>query len=264
MTLHQGSAIDSLPGRLLLDRELVRVVGKGWKVDFNLDDLVPCGQLVEGLRRYLRESRGWFAGGPVTVNVGRRIVCPEELVQLREVFEEEFRLKVAMFCHGSEDLEQRISDEVGIPVRLTSDPAPSSGVEVKAELPVKPLVLKSTCRSGTAVHHEGDVVVLGDVNPGAQVSACGDIVVMGALRGVAHAGAGSLDSTDAIIVALSLRPLQLRIGRHYSVESIEMRDRYKRDRALISSPEIAYVRGGSIIVAPFTSWFQRTPEREGI
>jgi septum site-determining protein MinC len=259
MGLRQGNALDSLPGRLMLDREVVRVVGKGWNVDFNLDDQVPCGQLVEGLRRYLRESRGWFAGGPVTVKVGRRIVCPEELVQLREVLEEEFRLKVAMFCHGTEDLEQLISDEVGVPVQLTSEPAAPPPVEVTPELPVKPLVLKSTCRSGAAIRHGGDVMVLGDVNPGAQITAGGDIVVMGSLRGIAHAGADSLDSTDSVIVALSLRPLQLRIGRHYSVDSTD-----KRDRAMISSPEIAYVGGGSIIVAPFTSWFQRTPGREGI
>ena len=68
-----------------------------------------------------------------------------------------------------------------------------------------------TLRSGASIRFDGDVYVFGDVNPGAQVVATGNIVVLGALKGVAHAGAAG--DEDAFILAFDLRPTQLRIGR---------------------------------------------------
>ncbi len=72
------------------------------------------------------------------------------------------------------------------------------------------LIHRGTLRSGDHLQVEGSVLLLGDVNPGARVSATGHVLVWGRLRGVAHAGcAGDL---EARIVALQLRPLQLRIA----------------------------------------------------
>lgn len=69
---------------------------------------------------------------------------------------------------------------------------------------------RGTLRSGDHLEVEGSVLVLGDVNPGARVSAGGDVRVWGRLRGVAHAG--NRGDRRARIVALQLRPLQLRIA----------------------------------------------------
>jgi septum site-determining protein MinC len=69
---------------------------------------------------------------------------------------------------------------------------------------------RGTLRSGDHLEAEGSVLVLGDVNPGARVSAGGHVLVWGRLRGVAHAGC--LGDAQARIVALQLRPLQLRIA----------------------------------------------------
>jgi septum site-determining protein MinC len=71
-------------------------------------------------------------------------------------------------------------------------------------------VQRGTLRSGDHLEAEGSVLVLGDVNPGARVSAGGDVLVWGRLRGVAHAGRDG--DSGARIVALQLRPLQLRIA----------------------------------------------------
>ena len=69
---------------------------------------------------------------------------------------------------------------------------------------------RGTLRAGDHLQVEGSVLVLGDVNPGARVTAGGDVRVWGRLRGVAHAGCQG--NGDARIVALQLRPLQLRIA----------------------------------------------------
>ncbi|MGI6673365.1 MAG: septum site-determining protein MinC [Limnochordia bacterium] len=72
------------------------------------------------------------------------------------------------------------------------------------------LLVKRTIRSGQRLHYDGNVVVMGDVNPGAEIVCTGDILVLGSLRGVAHAGAEG--KTDAIVFAFRLEPTQLRIA----------------------------------------------------
>ncbi|MCP9917162.1 septum site-determining protein MinC [Cyanobium sp. ATX 6F1] len=72
-------------------------------------------------------------------------------------------------------------------------------------------VHRGTLRSGDHLQVAGSVLLLGDVNPGARISAGDSVLVWGRLRGVAHAGCGGDNS--AIITALQLRPLQLRIAR---------------------------------------------------
>jgi len=72
------------------------------------------------------------------------------------------------------------------------------------------LVHRGTLRSGDHLQGEGSVLLLGDLNPGARISAGGHVLVWGRLRGVAHAGRRG--DTSARIVALQLRPLQLRIA----------------------------------------------------
>ncbi len=73
-----------------------------------------------------------------------------------------------------------------------------------------PIVVRTTCRSGVRIVSPSDCIVLGDVNPGAEIIAAGDVVVFGTLRGLAHAGAGG--ERSARIWALSMEPNQLRIA----------------------------------------------------
>ena len=72
------------------------------------------------------------------------------------------------------------------------------------------LLVRRTIRSGQLCQYAGTIVVIGDVNPGAQVVAEGDVIVWGKLRGVVHAGAAGDD--HSMVGALVLAPTQLRIG----------------------------------------------------
>ncbi|HEY9894028.1 MAG TPA: septum site-determining protein MinC [Candidatus Sericytochromatia bacterium] len=74
----------------------------------------------------------------------------------------------------------------------------------------EPLYLETTLRSGADIHHNGTVVILGDVNAGSAVVADGDILVWGRLRGVAHAGARG--NNRCLIMAMQMEPTQLRIA----------------------------------------------------
>lgn len=116
------------------------------------------------------------------------------------------------------------------------------------------LVIKTTCRSGEVIRYPGDVVALADVNPGAEIIADGDIVVFGALRGLAHAGAaGDLKAT---IIALNLESPRVQIGPHIG----EAPRSARHNKAPSAAPQVAYVRRRSIFVAPFT---RRQDEYQG-
>nr|HVY55043.1 septum site-determining protein MinC [Thermodesulfobacteriota bacterium] len=78
-------------------------------------------------------------------------------------------------------------------------PSKTASADQKQEIKTLRLVNKNM-RSGQNVEHEGDVLVIGDVNPGSYITASGNIIVMGTLRGIVHAGAGGDDS--AIVIAL--------------------------------------------------------------
>ena len=99
---------------------------------------------------------------------------------------------------------------------------------------------KGTLRSGQSISAVGTVVVVGDVNAGAGLIATGDIVVWGALRGVAHAGAHGDES--AAVYALRLEPMQLRIARCIAISPPHEK------RAKHMTPEVARIREGKISI----------------
>ena len=99
----------------------------------------------------------------------------------------------------------------GIPARLTRwEAVINRKLTHKANLEVPLLFHQGTLRAGDQLSARGDVLVFGDVNPGASVQAGGDVMIWGRLRGIAHAG--QYGNESARIVALQLCPLQLRIA----------------------------------------------------
>jgi len=228
----------------------VRVRGRGRHLDFVVDDEAPFEAVEQDLQSLLRRLRDRLSGAVVTLYAGRRLLNTLEMLRLRQVLLAS-GVQVAEVWGDGARLEQALSESTGLPISLS---LPRRRLEVEPEFAPTPtrgstLLVRGTCRSGSAIHHEGDVVVLGDVNPGAEVVATGDILVFGALRGMAHAGARGNHS--AVIVALSLQPTQLRIGRLVGIGSEDLRP--EED----TGPEIAYVTEDGIVIEPYTPLFHR-------
>lgn len=99
---------------------------------------------------------------------------------------------------------------------------------------------RGTVRSGQLVSYAGNIVIIGDVNPGGEVVANGNVVVLGTLKGMVHAGADG--NKDSIIYALNLNPMQLRIA--------EVIARAPDEDGSISgiNPEIAYVKDEKVFI----------------
>lgn len=98
-------------------------------------------------------------------------------------------------------------------------------------------------RSGQRIETPYTLVIIGDVNPGADIVAGGDIIVFGSLRGTAHASAYDDDCLNRVIIALSMQPMQLRIG------SVISRGNGERGRGA----EIARIEDRRIVVEAFNS-----------
>jgi septum site-determining protein MinC len=101
-------------------------------------------------------------------------------------------------------------------------------------------MVKRTLRSGFVLEFAGSIVVIGDVNPGAQIIAGGNVFVWGRLRGVVHAGAEG--DEEAVVCALDLSPTQLRIAGQIAITP---------QRRGKSQPEIARLKDGRVVAEPW-------------
>lgn len=98
---------------------------------------------------------------------------------------------------------------------------------------------RGSLRNGQKIEFDGSVVVVGDVNPGAEIKAGGNIIVLGQLKGMAHAGCKGM--TEAFVTAIFMAPVQLRIA------DIITRFPEENKRAP-KPPEYAFVQNGQIFV----------------
>ena len=129
------------------------------------------------------------------------------------------RLQALLLLHNLNPVALRSSEPrtivAGAALGLVTQPQlPAPSAQQSPEQPrgqeEKAYLYEGCLRSGDCLEHGATVVILGDVNPGAQVRAAGDVIVWGRLRGMAHAG--SRGNTAARIAALQLQPQQLRIA----------------------------------------------------
>lgn len=102
--------------------------------------------------------------------------------------------------------------------------------------------LQGTLRSGQIVEYDGNIVVIGDVNPGAFLKATGNIIVLGSLKGVAYAGLEG--DKEAIVAAYNLLPTQLKIN-DIIVRAPD------GDVSQYKLPEVAKISNGEIIIEPY-------------
>lgn len=102
---------------------------------------------------------------------------------------------------------------------------------------------KGTLRAGQVLESDTSIVILGDVNPGAQVISKGNIVVLGSCRGNIYAGATG--NRNCFVAALVMKPLQVRIADKMARSAITKR---VDTGEYAIEPKIAYIRGDHIYV----------------
>jgi septum site-determining protein MinC len=234
--------------RRFLHTQQAKVVfkGVGQEVHVILDPLASFSELERELEEHLDRSGRFFAGAAVTLVVGPRQLRDDHLQKIRQILSVhsltigEIRASLADSVRPSHPppSASRHTPAAAVPIATRRETPPQDG-EVSRN---NARLVKGPLRSGQRIYAEDNLVVFGDVNPGAELIAGGDIIVMGVLRGVAHAGMP--DNIAAVIAALSLKPTQLRIG-HFISRSPEFQEKHE------TGPEIARVDTEQIVIESF-------------
>lgn len=217
-----------------------------------LEPEIPFGELLTALADRLAESPAFFRGASLTVDSSQRALRVSERIQLEDLLAY-YQMSMTSQEAGAE--RRRAPKTITLPL-----PDPITEGAMMKEKEAEPvardpresddtLFLRRTVRSGQAIHHHSNVVVLGDVNSGAEIVAGGDIIVWGVLRGMVHAGYP--DNLQATVCSLQLAPVQLRIAHLLSrpPEGFEMQ----------AQPEVATIRQGQIVVE---TWVGGHPPRK--
>ncbi len=206
-----------------------------------LDDTAPWAEVEAALFGTIQNQGEFFRGARVALRVGDRALDRDDIRRLREkLAAHDVRLSTILGTSPETIRAARRED-----VETEAPDTSTVGMTEDGELPPidtneygsSGVLVKTTLRSGRVVRHVGHVVVIGDVNPGAQIIAGGDVLVWGRLRGTVQAGANGDDS--ALVCALDLRPMQLRIANHVAIATDDNRPR--------PHPEVASVRNGQIV-----------------
>lgn len=181
-----------------------------------LDDSADFSVILDNLKAKLESAVVFFANG-TTVEVPSkvRVLTPDQQEELTKLL----AIYGLIFSETAQQQEclEKASDET-------------------EEL--QTLFVAKTIRSGQEVVYNGSVVIIGDVNPGAEVIAGGDIIIRGTCRGLVHAGAyGNMDAT---ITANRLLASQIRIA------SLIARAPDNLDQPEYT--EIARIKDGSVII----------------
>ncbi len=206
-----------------------------------LDPAEEWLRVTEELAQQLDEQSEFYRGANVTVDLSTRPVPKHEMTSLKALLDRR-GLNIWSIMSESEtsiqaahtlDLKTNVANTVP---RRTDDPSPTPTIDHTAAPGV---VVKRTLRSGQRVQSDGLVVIVGDVNPGAEVIAAGDVVVWGRLRGTVHAG--SEGDEDTVVCALDMSPTQLRIAGYIVTSPPGASNRQPL-------PEVALIRNEQIIV----------------
>ncbi|GIX06725.1 MAG: putative septum site-determining protein MinC [Candidatus Poribacteria bacterium] len=207
-----------------------------------VDDSVPTEELADRIVSRLARLGSFVKGAPLVLEVGQRSLNDEELRQIQKQLDRQYGLRIVQLVSGSD--ATRSAAEIlrirAVPTlfdhRVEEPPA------LRAREP-NTITIRHTLRAGASEQFlQGSILVLGDVNPGAELVASGDIIVLGTLRGVVHAGA--LGDEGAVVIALRLLATQIRIAGHIARSP-------EGEREARPYPEIALVEKEQIVVRRF-------------
>lgn len=189
----------------------------------------------QSLFEEVERQADFLQGAKLILDVQEHEISAAELGKLRDRLSER---GISLWAVLSESQStEETAQNLGLATRIHQTEPEDFPDDVVTEIHVgEATLVKRTLRSGNNLTFPGHVTVIGDVNPGAEVIASGNVIIWGRARGMIHAGAEGDES--AVVCALDLSPTQLRIAGHIAIPP-EQEDE--------AQPEMAWVRDGQVI-----------------
>lgn len=205
----------------------------------------PWSELKESFFQQIEQQASFYQGAKMALDVGETTLKAADLGSLRDKLADYgISLWAVLSTSG---ITEKTSQMLGLATRLPSQKIersersekPSGGQESNMH-GEEAVFIQRTLRSGFSLQTKGHAVVVGDVNPGAEIIAGGSVIIWGKVRGSVHAGAEG--NQEAVVCAMELTPTHLRIA------GLDAPAHVKKGK---SHPEMAILQNGQIL---FESW----------
>ncbi|MCI8309843.1 MAG: hypothetical protein HFJ45_06685 [Clostridia bacterium] len=172
------------------------------EIILNINVIADIDSICEELEAKIGKLKDFYKSAQIPIRITGKLFTDGEMERLKKIIVNEIDTEVKF-------------DE---PSSLLGLHAIKKTFETKTEIS-ETKYISSSIRSGQIEEYSGSLVIIGDVNAGGEVIAGGNIAILGALRGLAHAGAGG--NTKALISANYIDVTQIRIAN--VVKEVESR-----------------------------------------
>ena len=173
-------------------KSVISVQLKKDKILFKISEKAEQEEIIKVLNKKLPDLKKLYQDAKTPILVTGKVLKNREIEEIQEIIETQLKVPI----------------EFDMPKALGL--ANITRTFEKETLFSETTFHRGSLRSGQKLEKEGSIVVIGDVNSGAEVIASDNIVVLGSLRGLAHAGAKG--NKQAIIAAGTLGSVQIRIA----------------------------------------------------
>ena len=189
-------------------KSIISVNLKKDKIIFNIAEDAKHDDIIRILNRKLPSLKKLYKEEKTPITIVGKVLKNSEMDEIKDIIKKEIDVDIEFDMPkalGLSSIKRTFKQEVGVS-------------ETKFH--------KGSLRSGQRIETEGSIVIIGDVNFGAEVIASDNIAVLGTLRGLAHAGAKG--NEKAIVAASKLEALQVRIANIVKEVTDEERENDKQ------------------------------------
>ena len=199
---------------------------EGINTQIDISKFADFEDMLMNLIKKLSKGKHFYKGTTLILKIDLKAITQKNVQTLKEVLLNQIELKDIIL----EDIEKNIKKD------KEKDKKVFSGVYER-----KTRFIRKAVRGGQCINYPGNIVIIGDVNSGAEVSAAGNVIVLGTLKGKVSAGTNG--NTKAFIAAFSLQPELLKIAKCMAMSP--------DDTGKPKYPELAKIKDGVIIVEPY-------------
>lgn len=204
------------------DGILIKGNKDGINITIDMKKFAGFDDMLEALLKKLSRGKDFYKGTTLILKCDMKNITKDNMQIIKDSLLKEIELKDIIL----KDLENEKDKEIKV----------FSGVyEGKTKF------IRKTVRGGQCINYQGNIVIIGDINSGAEVTATGNVIVLGRIAGSVNAGANG--NKKAVIAAFSLQPEILRIADLLAISPDDIdKPQY---------PELAKIKDGAIIVEPY-------------
>jgi septum site-determining protein MinC len=208
------------------DGILIKGNKDGINTTINMNKFACFEDMLQVLIKKLSKGKHFYKGTTLILAIDLKAINKKEVETLKETLLTEIQLKDIVL----EDIEKETEKEIQKEAKVFS------GVNEG-----KTKFIRKTVRGGQAIRYQGNIVIIGDINSGAEVYASGNVIVLGRIKGKVSAGTNG--NSKAVIAAFLLQPEILTIANVIAMSPDDVEKP--------SYPELAKIKDGAIIVEPY-------------